>query len=115
MWSVVVMDEAAAELLALPLKERQAIYQAIAKLNADGPFLGAPHTSNVEGIPDNLRELRPRRGHSPWRALYRRIGDELVIATIAPESVSNKRGFERAVKAALDRLDQYEFALGGHL
>ena len=114
MWNVVVLDEAAAELLALPLKERQAIYQAIAKLKTDGPFLGAPHTSNVKGIPDNLRELRPRRGHSPWRALYRRISDELVIATIAPEAVSNKRGFERAVKSALNRLEQYASAPGGH-
>ena len=68
--------------------------------------LGAPHTSQVKG--SSLRELRPRRGSSPWRALYRRVGDVLVIAAIAPEAKVNPRGFARGVRAAETRLSEIE-------
>ena len=53
--------------------------RAVEKLEAFGPQLGHPHTSAVRGAP-RLRELRPRAGRSPWRALYRRVGDVFVIA-----------------------------------
>ena len=48
---------------------------AVAKLEAFGDQLGAPHTSQVKGSQAGIRELRPRSGRSPWRALYRRVAD----------------------------------------
>lgn len=81
--------------------------EAFLKLEATGDRLGAPHSSNVEGVAAYLRELRPRRGSSPWRALYRRIGHELVIGAIAPEAENDRRGFNRSVTAAIKRLDRY--------
>lgn len=79
---------------------------AMKKLEAGGPALGAPHTSQVKGT--TLRELRPRQGRSPWRALYRRIGENMVVAAVAPEAEVNRRGFERAVRHAEARLARIE-------
>jgi hypothetical protein len=50
--------------------EKAALINAEAKLAALGPGLPYPHSSAVQGA-DRLRELRPRGGRSPWRALYR--------------------------------------------
>jgi hypothetical protein len=66
------------------------------KLAADSQ-LGFPHTSRVQGSRAALRELRPRRGRSPWRALYRRAGDVMVVLAVAPEAARDPRGFGRAV------------------
>lgn len=111
MWSVVVLPEAEDELDSLPIREQAAMLEAIAKLEVLGDQLGAPHSSNVEGTSSYLRELRPRRGSSPWRALYRRIGREIVVGAISPEAMANRRGFNRAVNSAIERLDTY--AQGG--
>lgn len=48
-------------------------------------MLGFHHTSAVQGFA-GLRELRPRAGRSPWRAMYQRVGDVFVIAAIGPEA-----------------------------
>jgi hypothetical protein len=56
----------------------------------------------------SLRELRPRRGNSPWRPLYRRIGDEFVIAAIGPEAKNDPAGFAVACSRAAERLDEIE-------
>ena len=98
--------EAARERLALPARERVALQNAVAKLKAD-PLLGHPHTSEVRGA-RSLRELRPRAGRSVTRALYRRIGDVLVIGAVGPEAEVDRRGYDRAVRLAEQRLDQYE-------
>src|SRR5450756_1884987 len=73
MWDVVYLPEAESERLVLPQVERNALIHAVEKLAAFGPQLGYPHTSAVQGF-TGLRELRPRAGRSPWRALYRESG-----------------------------------------
>ena len=57
---------------------------------------------------DRLRELRPRAGRSPWRAFYRRVGGDVVIAAIGPEANVDPRAFRQAVRAAEDRLAELE-------
>jgi hypothetical protein len=106
-WTVVFHPEAEAELDALPPKERVAVMHAIEKLAAVGPALPFPHQSNVQGA-ERLRELRPRGGRSPWRALYGRVKDAFVVAAIGPEALVNARGFRRAVAVATKRLDEIE-------
>lgn len=105
MWQVVYHPDAVAERGQLPRQERVAIENAVEKLKAIGPRLPFPHQSNVEGT-GGLRELRPRAGRSPWRAFYRRIGDVFVIGAVGPEAEVDKRGFNRAVAAAQERLDE---------
>jgi len=100
------VDEAAAELHQLPAAEQAAIRNAVEKLRAIGPALAFPHQSNVAGA-SQLRELRPRAGRSPWRALYRRIGEVFVVGAIAPEATVDRQGFNRAVNAAEIRLVKY--------
>ncbi|GLW31098.1 type II toxin-antitoxin system RelE/ParE family toxin [Actinoplanes regularis] len=106
-WKVVTHPEAELELAKLPSTEAAALLHAAEKLAALGPTLQFPHTSNVNEA-EKLRELRPRAGNSPWRALYRRWGNVFVIAAIAPEAESDRRGFTRAVRAAAQRLEELQ-------
>lgn len=110
--NVVTLEAAKAELLALPLPERKALENARLKLETFGTRLGYPHTSQVKGFP--LRELRPRQGRSPWRALYQVVGDALVIAAIAPEALHDPRGFQRAATTAIERIEAYAREQGEH-
>jgi hypothetical protein len=93
----------------LPAVEKAALINADRKLQAFGPQLPYPHSSAVKGA-DRLRELRPRGGRSPWRGLYRQIGDVFVVAAIAPEAQVDGRKFEAACRAAERRLSQIEEA-----
>jgi hypothetical protein len=107
MWVVVYLPEAERERGALAKGERSALINADAKLGAYGPQLGYPHTSAVRGA-ESLRELRPRAGRSAWRALYRQIGQVFVVAAVGPEAQTDPRGFDRAVRRALERLAKVE-------
>jgi hypothetical protein len=107
MWVVVYLPQAEQERAALPKAERAALINADAKLGAYGAQLGYPHTSAVRDA-GSLRELRPRAGRSAWRALYRQVGEVFVVAAIGPESQSDPRGFDRAVRRALQRLAELE-------
>jgi hypothetical protein len=93
------------ELRTLPKAERAAMLNAIAKLEAVGPTLGSPHTSQVMSASVTLRELRPRAGASPWRAFYRQVGNVLRIVAIGPEAEARPRLFNAAVKRAIQRLE----------
>ena len=106
-------QEAHGEVMRLPATERRAVMNAVAKLEAFGDQLGSPHTSQVKGSRAWIRELRPRSGRSPWRALYRRLGDGLVVLAISPEAQHDRRGFDRAVRLAEDRLKEAEEWHGG--
>ncbi|HVC78178.1 MAG TPA: type II toxin-antitoxin system RelE/ParE family toxin [Candidatus Micrarchaeaceae archaeon] len=102
---VEALSEAEKELDGLPASERKAMLNALEKLQQMGLLLGAPHSSQVKG--SSLRELRPRQGRSPWRALYRRSGDLLVVGAIGPEAGKDRRGFARAVTAAENRISAF--------
>jgi len=84
MWKVVYLPEAKAERAELSARDRVAVDNAVAKLEAIGSALPYPHSSNVERWND-LRELRPQAGKSPWRALYRQVGDPFVVARSDPK------------------------------
>ena len=84
--------EAEAERKALPANEVAALINADAKLAALGTRLTFPHTSDVRGISETLRELRPRAGRSPFRALYRQVGQEFIVAAVGPEAESDPEG-----------------------
>jgi len=108
-WPVRYHPRARAEADAIPKQERRAVDNAVDKLAALGPSLPFPHSSKVMGDPGgSLRELRPRAGRSPWRCVYRRIGDVFVIGAIGPEAQRDKAGFNSAVSAAKERLAEIE-------
>lgn len=92
--------EAEAELERLPAAEEVALGRALEKLELAGETLGFPHTSAVRISQQGLRELRPKRGSSRWRALYRRIGDRFWVVAIGPEAETDPTGFRRAVRLA---------------
>lgn len=69
LWEVRFHSDAREERRKLSLQEREAMANAVEKLRVHGPVLPYPHSSDVRGA-DRLRELRPRSGRSPWRALY---------------------------------------------
>jgi hypothetical protein len=106
-WTCRHLAEAIAERQTLVPKEKAALINADAKLEALGPRLPYPHSSPVAGA-DRLHDLRPRGGRSPWRALYRQVGDELVVAAIAPEAEVDPSGFVAACRRAEARLVKLE-------
>jgi hypothetical protein len=106
-WTYRYLAEAVAEREALVPKEKAALINAEAKLVALGANLPYPHSSAVLGA-DRLRELRPRGGRSPWRALYRQVGDEFVVAAVGPEAQVDPRGFVAACRRAESRLAEIE-------
>ena len=83
---------------------------AAQKLEVVGPRLGSPHSSAVEGEAGRgLRELRPRAGRSRWRPLYRRVSPStFVILAVAPEAQIDFRGFDAAIRRAVERFGQLE-------
>lgn len=99
--------EAESELALLPVREREALRHAYDKLVTEGEHFHFPHSSQLRGT-SRLRELRPRSGHSKWRAFYGRIGGALVIAAVGPEAKDAPVGFRRAVAAAERRLAALE-------
>jgi len=107
MWPVEYLEAAARERGKLPASERAAIFNAVEKLKNLGPDLPFPHASDVRGAP-RLRELRPRRGRCQWRALYVRDGGRFIIAAIAPDGDSDRRGFAMSCERALQRLAERE-------
>ena len=112
-WRVLVLPEAREELRAVPVADRIAIENAIEKLTVLGDQLGAPHSSAIRGASETLRELRPRAGRSRWRALYRRVGDQFVVAAISPEAAVNPTGFRGAVAKAIARLSVLDLGQDG--
>src|SRR5690625_442725 len=104
---VVYLPGAASERGRLEARERAVLHNAVRKLEALGPDLGYPHSSDVPGA-DRSRELRPRAGRSAFRALYRQIGGLFVIAAIAPEALHDRKGLDRACHAAETRLGEIE-------
>lgn len=63
-----------------------------------------------------MRELRPRRGKSRWRPLYRRADEALfAILAIGPETEIDKAGYAKAVRLAKQRAQrQLAERLGVH-
>jgi hypothetical protein len=105
MWTVQWHRDAEQELQGLPPAERVALLRAVQKLELLGPQLPFPHQSAVRAG-GGLRELRPRAGRSPWRALYNRSENTFTIAAIAPEAQVDGRGFQRAAATAHRRLEE---------
>jgi len=103
---VQIVSVAADELRKLPGTERKAMANALAKLRAFGAQLPYPHSSQVK--PSRLRELRPRAGRSPWRAIYRQVGTRIVVLAIVPEALHDSKGFERGIRLAEERLTELE-------
>jgi len=91
------------EFNSLPESEKSAMRTAIARLEEFGDQLGARHTSAVQGSA-GLPELRPRRGRSPWRAIYRRVGPIMVVGAFGPEAQVDRPGFDRTVRLAEQRI-----------
>lgn len=92
--------------------ERVAIAHVIEKLEVDGPALRSPHQSGVMGEEGSgLRELRPRRGRSRWRPIYRRMEERLfAVLAVGAEAEIDKAGYAKAVRVAKQRLKRLEKA-----
>ena len=105
-YRVIWLPDADAELKAIEdAKEQVALRHVGEKLAVEGPRLGYPHSSAVQAeAGKGFRELRPRRGRSPWRAIYRQVNKtSFVVLAVGPEAEVNESGFNAAVKSAKSR------------
>lgn len=80
--------------------DRKAVFNVVQKLRDLGPDLPSPHMKSLKGEA-NLFELRPRQGACEARPIYARLGQMFLVLAVA----AKKKDFDRAVKAARDRLD----------
>ncbi len=104
---VLVHPEAERELERLSTGERVAMQAALEKLEALGVRLPFPHQSAVKGA-GGLRELRPRAAGAAGVRCTGVCKDAMVILAIGPEAEVDKRGFDRAVSRARERLAELE-------
>lgn len=79
--------------------DRKAVFNVVQKLKDLGPNLPSPHMKSLKGEAD-LFELRPKQGACEVRPIDARLGGRFVVLAIA----SKKKGFERAVAEASQRL-----------
>lgn len=107
MWDVRYHPAAEAEFQALATNDRNAVDNAVKKLEAYGPALPYPHQSAVGGSRPP-RELRPRGGRSRVRPLYQRFANTFMIGAVGPEAQVDPKGFDRAVRLATNRLAEIE-------
>jgi hypothetical protein len=103
---IVIYDPDAVVELVMAVKskeERKAIFNAVDKLRALGERLPPPHTKPLRGpTVAGIHELRPRRGSSDWRALYRRCGVLYVVL-----AVDRHANFSALVRRAQVRAARY--------
>lgn len=93
-----------------PAEEIAAIEHAVEKLRQIGPRLRHPHSSALLGEAGRgLRELRPRRGRSRWRPIYRQVRpDMFVILAVGQEAEIDRASFQAAVIDAQKRLRELD-------
>ena len=107
------LAEAEAELAALPRTEQLSIGRAAMRLEALGSKLSFPHQGAARGT-TGLQELRPKNGRSPQRVFYRQIAPEVFkIGAVGPEYLVNRKGFDRSIRLAEERLSEFEEYGGG--
>ncbi len=82
--------------------DRKAVFNVVQKLRDIGPDLPSPHMKSLKGEAD-LFELRPRQGACEARPIYARLGQRFLVLAVA----AKKKDFDRAVKAASDRLNSH--------
>jgi hypothetical protein len=82
--------------------DRKAVFNVVQKLKDLGPDLPSPHMKSLKGEAD-LFELRPRQGACEARLVYARLGGRFVVLAAA----AKKKGFERAVAEAKQRLGSH--------
>jgi hypothetical protein len=80
--------------------DRKAVFNVVQKLRDLGPDLPSPHMKSLKGEA-NLFELRPKQGACEARPIYVRLGQKFLVLAVA----AKKKDFDRATKAARDRLN----------
>ncbi len=103
---VSILTVAVDELRNLAYAERKAMINALPKLRSFGAQLPYPHSSRVKS--SRLRELRPRVGRSPWRAISRQVGSRAVVLAIVPEASHDNNGYHQRGRMAEVRLSRLE-------
>lgn len=92
----------------LPIAHRAKVFAAITLLRDQGPALGFPHTSQVEG---RVRELRTHYGRKLYRILYFMDRLRRIVLLEAFEKATAKVPPERlavAVRRMQDHLERGE-------
>lgn len=82
--------------------DRKAVFNVVQKLKDLGPDLPSPHMKSLKGEAD-LFELRPKQGACEARPIYVRLGGRFVVLAVA----AKKKGFDRAVAEATQRLERH--------
>lgn len=108
-FTVIYDPDAVAELVTVVKSKEghRSILNAVVKLRELGERLHPPHMKLLQGTAaGGLRELRPKRGRSDWRAIYRRAGSSYVIL-----AVDRHANFNSLIARAQARSARYDKTL----
>lgn len=97
---MVATDEYETWYSGLEADEQAAVINVIAKLQALGYELGAPHSSALEGTDFPLRELRPKQGRSPLRIIYAFDPDRQAVLLIGGDKAGDPKFYRRIIATA---------------
>jgi hypothetical protein len=88
----------------LSVEEQVSIQGTVGLLEARGPVLGHPHTSDIKGSRHpHMRELRIQHAGRPYRVLYAFDPRRTALLLIGGDKTGNDRWYEEFVPVA-DRL-----------
>lgn len=113
-WDIEVTDEFRDWYRSLVEEERDSIAVTVDMLEAAGPALGFPHSSQIHGSRHGrMRELRVQHAGRPYRVLYAFDPRRAAILLLGGDKTGDDRWYERMVPRA-DRLyDDYIATLQG--
>ena len=119
-WDVEFTDEFERWWTELDEPVQDAVDRAVHLLEARGPTLPFPHSSDVRGSKHgNMRELRVQVGGDPYRILYAFDPRRAAILLIGGRKASDDRFYERMIPIAdriydehLEEFDREERAKG---
>lgn len=107
-WDVEYTDEFGGWFRALSYEEQRDVTASIDLLEAQGPHLGFPHSSGIQGSRHpHLRELRIQHAGRPYRVLYAFDPRRSAILLLGGDKTGDDRWYDTHVPIA-DRLyDKY--------
>lgn len=107
-WDVEGTDDFEAWFDDLTEDERESVIKVVDRLQAWGPNLGFPHSSDVRSSRhSNMRELRIQHAGRPYRVLYAFDPRRTAILLLGGDKTGDSRWYERNVPIADDRYDVY--------
>jgi hypothetical protein len=109
-WTVLLHDDFAAELPALPVAVQNGLANMIGLLEQRGPRLRRPHCDTLKGSKHtNMKELRFNAAGGVWRVAFAFDPNRNAVLLIGGDKsgINQKRFYDSLIRVADDRFDAW--------